>query len=65
MMTRPNTTSMSLTATANGLYQANIGGFRNVRVKAHYLTSGVARVLLAVGNGVANFFGTQATTPVP
>lgn len=65
MLLKPNATSMSLSATANGLYQANVGGFRSVRVKAHYVVSGVARVLLSLGNGVANFFGTQAVTPVP
>lgn len=66
MMTRPNTNAMSLTATANGIYQAEVGSFKRVRAKAHYIASGSAVATLTVGPGRRNAPAVlAAVTPTP
>ena len=67
-LVKPDSSFVSLTATANGIYQANTGGFAWLRIKAHYIVSGVVRVLFASGSGASVqqvMLPLATTTPVP
>lgn len=67
-LVKPDSSFVSLTATANGIYQANTGGFTWLRVKAHYIASGVVRVLFASGKGASVqqvMLPLATVTPVP
>lgn len=61
------TSALSLTMTANGLYEANLAGLRYVRVYALYVTSGTLAAIAGLGRGPAStqYRLTTATTPTP
>jgi len=56
---------VSLTVTANGTYTANASGFRSIRAKMHYITSGLARIILSWGEGCPPVYPLANTTPTP
>jgi hypothetical protein len=57
--------AVSLTMTANGVYEADLGGLNQVRVVGNHTTSGVAGIFLSLGYGRTNTRQTVAVTPTP
>lgn len=57
--------ALSLTMTANGLYEADLGGVSEVRLVTNHTTSGLAAMFISLGYGKANARQTVAVTPTP
>lgn len=55
----------SLTATANGIYQASAAGLKSVRLKVHYLVSGTCSGTISFGTGALTILPSVAVTPTP
>jgi len=62
---KSGSSAVSLTMTANGLYEAGLGGMYEVRVVPNHMTSGLVGVYISLGYGAANIRQTIAVTPTP
>lgn len=62
---KAGTATTSLTATANGIYQASAAGFKSVRLKVFYLVNGTCSGTVSFGPGAPAIIPSIAVTPVP